>query len=623
LVKKGRNILVFKWLFSLLIFFVHFQVSSGDFVSQNGTITLNDTSKIYKIGKEVFLLKDESSKLSVEEVAKSQKFISSQNDVPVFGSTAAAVWVAFNCKNSVAEEWFIEVGTSYIENIDLFSKNKADKWEKKHVSLKDHFSDRSVNSNQYILPLDIPPGETRQFFMRVKSNTIIKLPLRIASIQKLYESNHQQDTSYGLYFGLVVALSMYNLFVFFYLRDKTHIYYILYVLLVAMNVAYVKGYSLEYIFAEAPFLNHINYFVAASLVFTMFFTEAFLNLKSLASQYNWVYKSFILITCLCLLLTLLGFDLFAFEILMALVILLTPVIIVFAIYSYQKGFTPARFYLLAFIFLATGTITFILKDQGVLPVNFFTENSMTLGSALEAIVLSFALADKLNQYKKEIEEAHSLALERAGEFSKVLIESQEAERRKIATDLDQSIGYSLDLVKHKLFLVKKGISKEKQIVEIKDTLSDVIEEVRSISYGLRPLQLEILGLTQSLKSLVEDISENYQIDLILEVPNIDRKFSKEVEIIIFRILQEGLLNMAKQEACYFGNVKISQDEHFLNMLIRTRQSDFQKAQDVLTHELITLRERIHLLNGSFIVPKEYNEETEIYIQIPFCGNTDH
>jgi signal transduction histidine kinase len=59
------------------------------------------------------------------------------------------------------------------------------------------------------------------------------------------------------------------------------------------------------------------------------------------------------------------------------------------------------------------------------------------------------------------------------------------------------------------------------------------------------------------------------------------------------------------------------------MLIRTRQSDFQKAQDVLTHELITLRERIHLLNGSFIVPKEYNEETEIYIQIPFCGNTDH
>jgi signal transduction histidine kinase len=91
-------------------------------------------------------------------------------------------------------------------------------------------------------------------------------------------------------------------------------------------------------------------------------------------------------------------------------------------YIYKKGYKPALFFNVAWSFFLGGVIVYILKDAGVLPVNNFTGNAILIGSGLEAALLSFALADKINSYKKEKDLSQAEALRIAQENERIIRE---------------------------------------------------------------------------------------------------------------------------------------------------------------------------------------------------------
>jgi two-component system, sensor histidine kinase LadS len=624
--------------FLLFLVFLSLPALGKENVLEPPSIILKDKNEIYHIGRQVLVLPDETKDRSLEDILKLRnEFKLSSQDAPSFGFTTSVVWTILKVKNDTDEDWFLEIGSPYQYIIELHSQDKNGKWEYEKSMLQ-NFPSRKIRVNQHILPLNLEKGEERTFYMRDETSTAVTFPLRIASMDRLYETNHKEDIVNGLCFGLILALSIYNLFVFITIKDRTYLYYVFYIAFFIINMAWIRGYVQSLVPAEFKALNHSTYPSAAILIFLPLFTSSFLQLKKYNPQLMKFNYVFYILSSLAILFTIVGFTQLGFNMIMLQSFLMIPYVTILGFYTFKKGYKPARYYLLAFMVFTFGVVVFILKDHGLLPYNLFTEYSMQVGNTIETLVLSFALADKLNIYKKEKEESQEQALQQANDFSKQLIQSQEDERKRIAGELHDSVQQSLGVIKNRIALLKIKKDKEKQskilangngevstegdgkndrlMSEIFEVVTQTIHEVRGISYGLRPFQLDLLGLTQSLKSLAEDISDSMNIEFDISIASVDGIFSKELEINIFRIVQECLNSIAQGKTSEKIAVKIERTVDKVYMVFEDDGVNSGLSHISKGTGLIGIKERISILGGSLKIMKLEPKGTEIRIEIP-------
>src|SRR5262249_25892779 len=131
-------------------------------------------------------------------------------------------------------------------------------------------------------------------------------------------------------------------------------------------------------------------------------------------------------------------------------------------------------------------------------------------------------------------------------FSRRLIESQEAERKRIATELHDSLGQNLLIIKNRALLHMQSLPDEKarlKFNELSDAVSHTLEEVRTISYDLRPPHLDQLGLRMALVAMIEKVVASSPIHFTHELDECDGRFAPGEEITLYRIVQECLNNI--------------------------------------------------------------------------------
>jgi two-component system, sensor histidine kinase LadS len=589
-------------------------------------ITLHQDVSEYTIGSQVALLEDPSGKLTVRQVqAPSTSFKLSRQEAPVYGPTTSAIWCRFRVRNTSPEtKWYLEIGSSYLYEIDLYRQTARGNFEKIKAGTSQPFDQRPIQTNRIILPIPLASGSETTFYMRFRSRSIMRFPMQIATMPALYQSNHFLDAANGIYFGFMFSLIIYNLFVFFSLRDKAYLYYILYVLSLSLDVACIRGYLIEWIPASWSWMVTTRFFAGVTMFFALRFTNAFLLVhRYLPWLYRWRWIILGLIGAIYLL-NLMQLYVWSFT-----VMLLTFIPGYVYIYSagigvYRKGFLPARYYTLAFAFLGVGISIYILKDNNVLPENTFTESSLQLGAILEAVILSFALASKFNYFKREKEQAQALAIRQANAFSQQLIQSQEHERKRIAAELHDSVGQSLMLIKNKLLLVKKRVNEPQQVYrqaeDLTQTVANTIHEVRSISYALRPFQLDMLGLTHSIQSLAEEVAEAGGIHIEVEADSIDNFFPKSEEINLYRIVQESLNNIIKHSGATKARLTLSREEQVVQLKIEDNGKGMNLNAAAAANKqgfgLLGIQERLNILAGNWLIKEAVPHGTIIHISIP-------
>jgi signal transduction histidine kinase len=128
-----------------------------------------------------------------------------------------------------------------------------------------------------------------------------------------------------------------------------------------------------------------------------------------------------------------------------------------------------------------------------------------------------------------------------------LLESQEAERKRIAAELHDSLGQNLLIIKNRALMglmpQEMPDSTREQLDEISSVSSQAIDEVREIAYNLRPYQIDRLGLTRAIESMIKKIAVSSGIHFTTDVAQLKGVFSKDAEISLYRIVQECLNNM--------------------------------------------------------------------------------
>ena len=211
------------------------------------------------------------------------------------------------------------------------------------------------------------------------------------------------------------------------------------------------------------------------------------------------------------------------------------------------------------------------------------------------------------------------------DFSRRLINAHEAERRRVAAELHDSIGQTLAMIKNRAVFGSQSESDQsakEQLAAITAQTTQAIGEVREISYNLRPYLLENLGLTKAIKSLVGKIEEVHLIEIDGRIDEIDNLFAPEAEMSVYRIVQESLNNVVKHSEAETANLFIERDGDAVTIRIEDDGRGFDKNAAPKTDAgkggfgLLGISERVKMLGGTQEIESKVGGGTTILIKIP-------
>ena len=196
------------------------------------------------------------------------------------------------------------------------------------------------------------------------------------------------------------------------------------------------------------------------------------------------------------------------------------------------------------------------------------------------------------------------------QFSRNLINGQEEERLRLARELHDSVGQKL------MLLSKTTRNSGNNSVEV--LAKDTLEEVRTISRGLHPSNLERLGLTESINALVYNINANTDLFFTEDIDNIDNVLSKTSELHLYRILQEVLSNIVKHSEAKAVKMAVKKSDGKINVVVSDNGKgfDFRAKYKHMSLGLKTLLERTKIIGGQINIDSNDQKGTTMVLNIP-------
>ncbi|MBF0235466.1 MAG: response regulator, partial [Desulfamplus sp.] len=371
-------------------------------------ITLRDGREIYPLGTNLDILEDKTKTLNINDVVSekySTRFVANKKTNPNYGYTSSVYWVRFTLVNPMpqASEWLFEVDYPMLDHITLFIPGEDGSFTIKKTGDKLPFHTREVNNRSFIFHLNLPSDSTLTYYVRFESESTMTFPLTLWSSKAFMEKTHNEQYALGIYYGIIIAMILYNLFLFSVLSDRNYLFYVLYIASFGFFQLIMNGIAYQYLWPNCPWWANkaVPFSVSMALLWVIVFSKSFLNTTHFTPKLN----KFLMV---------LGWAIFIMSIVSLIVpysvsVRLTTGIALIALSSvifagvrcFQLDYRPARFFLLAWSTLLIGILISILRGFGIFPNNFLTLYGMQVGSVMEVILLSLALADRINSIKSE------------------------------------------------------------------------------------------------------------------------------------------------------------------------------------------------------------------------------
>ncbi|MEP1214408.1 MAG: diguanylate cyclase [Marinobacter sp.] len=309
---------------------------------------------------------------------------------------------------------FLEIGYPVLDHVEVYLVNGGRLAERHVMGDKKPFRDRLVDHRNFLVPLTLSPGENLSVYIRVDTSSSMQVPLTLWDQAAFYVAEQSRSMFEGVYYGIVLVMILYNLFVYVAVGERSFLYYVGYILAMPLFLASLHGVSFQYLWPEATRWNDqaIIVFLNLVILFGGAFSVRFLNVsRSNHPIMNRLTMSLMVVAALMA----------AAGILVPYHLMILPSIVVaflgctgmliLSLMRWLRKDPAARYYALAWVFMLFGGIVLALSKFTMLPRNLLTENATQVGSAIGVILLSVALADRLNKEKKRAFEAQQRLLQ--------------------------------------------------------------------------------------------------------------------------------------------------------------------------------------------------------------------
>lgn len=407
----------------LFLFFIFINLQGhGQFIANDTTfineVSLHKYAKIVNVGKQNYTI----DQIIKDTNLKFKPLLVENTDL---GFTSDNYWVKFEIFNNTNSDIvpFIETSRPIVDVADLYLIEPGEK----PVLFKSGdlvpFNERPVNSRRTIFRVNLEPGELTTFYLHLKSDgEVINVPIYLkTSIREVEEASSEQFI-FGIFYGLLAIAAIIYMFFYFAIKEKSFLYYSLYVVFIGLLQFSVDGFFYQYFAPDTIWMSTHCVLVSATIAnfFLGKYSQTFLNIKMYSKT---IYRLFYVLYALDFLSLVsififhnheLIYPLANFLGLILLLLIVSSVVVVF-----RKTGEIDNYFATGIAFLIIGFVIFIVKNLSLLPSVFWTENSSKLGTGVEVVFLSLSMANLIRKLRNDREELQTLALRRSEEMNEL------------------------------------------------------------------------------------------------------------------------------------------------------------------------------------------------------------
>lgn len=360
-------------------------------------------------------LEDPQGRLTVDDLRLQQTdWLDSQGGAFNKGYSSSVWWLRVRMHHAGDTEIsrFFELAYAVLDYVDVFVYADGNRQSEFQLGDLYPYADRPVYSRYFVVPLQWQPGQTLEVYLRIKTSSAVQAPLTLWERDAYYRFENTSNIAQGLYYGAMAVIAVYNLLIFFVLLERSYLFYVGFVMSLPMFMASISGQGFRYLWPDAVGWNDhaIPFFLGNAFMFAALFARRFLQVAHWSAWADKMLLAIAIAAGACAGLSFMMPYYLSIHLLVPLGLLTVILDMVVGIMALMHRVPNARYYLMAWATFLVGALMFALNKMGVLPTNFVTEYSMQAGSLLEAVLLSFAMAERINVERKLRFEAQDEAL---------------------------------------------------------------------------------------------------------------------------------------------------------------------------------------------------------------------
>jgi serine phosphatase RsbU (regulator of sigma subunit) len=438
----GMRLKPIKFLITSICLFA-FYFCAAQQVKAAQPIVIQESSEKHVLGTYIDILEDETKTLAISDVSSlpvSTSFTPSTQETPTFGWRSSAFWVRFTLDNqsSMEMERYLEINYPLLDYVELYMPDAAGQFSVVKGGDYLPFDTREIKYRNLVFPLRQEPQSVRTYYMRVESTGSMNLPLILWSKTALIKMMNDEQFLLGIYYGTIFVMVIFNFIVFTSVKDKTYLYFVLYLIGWGIGMMQINGLAFQYLWGNSI------WWANNSLVSFLFFTclamnqfgRVYLNTKENAPVLDKILLGFIIADSVGITLPLFASYQWGIRLGSAIVILNVLFLLLAGLAVLRQKYHPAYYFLTACTTFFLGVAMFALKSFGTLSSNFITDWGIQIGAFLVVVLFSLGLGARLNTIRKEQyqAEADRQAAQAEAETARLKAETAEAQARAIEVE---------------------------------------------------------------------------------------------------------------------------------------------------------------------------------------------
>jgi diguanylate cyclase len=387
------------------------------------------------------ILEDPAGELSLEQARRSEDWTAFQGGNFNAGYTQSTWWLRFTVSNpmDMPQERLLAIDYPVLGNLHVFHL-KGDEQVEYRMGFNYPFDQRPIDTRNFVAPLMWNAGQTTEVYIRVQSESSVQVPLALWKPDAFYSSTAYENLAHGIFFGTLIAIAIYNLLLYFSLRDINYLLYVASVVSLVLLIGTINGFTFRFLWPNATNWNSqaLEVFISLAVGFSALFTRQFLVLRKSSRLFNRIMLGIATTSAIACLISFRLSYFYAISFLIPFTVFACSSALLAGIITYRKGQETARYYLMAWSFLLVGLLVLALSKAGVLPSNSLTDAAGQIGSMFEVILLSFALAQRISSERKLRFAAQEQLLEESHRHNQEL-EERVQERTLMLEKLNQQL----------------------------------------------------------------------------------------------------------------------------------------------------------------------------------------
>lgn len=454
-------------------------------------------------------------------------------------------------------------------------------------------AERPLRAHHFAFPL---PGATDvTVALRIRSEGSIRAPLSLRPAAEFAAQVERDQLVWSLALGFLAALVLYNLFLFTAVRDGSYLWYGAYLATFALFQASLAGYTALHLWPATPAWAHVApaFFLALAVAASLLFVRRMLALAQLAPR---LYRAMGVVAAAAAGLApalMVAFP-WAVRAIAGLATISVPLLLVPMGLAVRHGYRPARYVVAAYSALVPGAMLLALVYFGALPANPVADYALPIGTAVEALLLSFALADRIAHERDQV--------------SRRLVEAQDGERRRIAAELHDGLGQGLAVLANRL----RPLSAEATALA-----EDLVAEVRGVSQELHPHRLDRLGLTAAMRASVDEALAASGLEGGHTIDDVEALLPPGAALHLYRILQEAIANVLRHAAATELKVSFVRVGDKVRLLVEDDGAGLGRApRPSKGLGLHGMEERARLVGGRLVLRAAPGGGTVVEVELP-------